>query len=146
MSIDMKMSAVGREKLMLREGERLVAYRDVRGVWTIGVGHSAEAGTPPPVHKGMVITHAQADAILANDLAPREAFMCRLLKRAPTQNQFDAMQSLMFNIGDGAFEHSRVLALFNAGDIAAAGQAFMDFRHPEVLLGRRRLERAQFLA
>ncbi len=142
----MKMSAHGLKMLEQREGVRLRAYRDTRGIWTVGVGHSAVAGTGSSVHPGETITEAQALAILAGDIAPREAFMSHLLKRVPTQNQFDAMQSLMFNIGNGAFHHSRVLSLFNAGEFHAAADAFLDFEHPSVLAGRRRAERAQFLS
>ena len=141
----MKTSLAGRQKIMQREGCVLHAYKDSVGVWTIGVGHSAQAGTPPHVHKGMVITQAQALDILAGDLAPRETFLSKLLRHTPTQAQFDAMMSLMFNIGNGAFEHSRVLSHFNGEDIHGAAAAVMDFVHPAVLVGRRRSEMQQFL-
>ena len=128
------------------EGLRLTAYQDSVGVWTIGVGHSSLAGTPPLVHAGLTITQAQATAILESDLGPREDFMNRLLTRAATQNQFDAMMSLMFNIGDGGFKGSSVLKLFNAGDIKGAAAAFMHWSHPAALANRRRDEAHQFLS
>jgi lysozyme len=142
----MKMSPHGRAVLSQREGRRLVAYRDTRGVWTIGVGHSSEAGTPPPVRPGMTITAAQCDAILRGDLAPREAVLSGWLKRPATQSQFDAMLSLMFNIGAGAFKGSAVLHLFNEGRLAEAADAFLHFDHPAELAGRRKAERAQFMS
>ena len=94
----------------------------------------------------MTITQAQATAILESDLGPREDFMNRLLTRAATQNQFDAMMSLMFNIGDGGFKGSSVLKLFNAGDIKGAAAAFMHWSHPAALANRRRDEAHQFLS
>ena len=142
----LRTSPAGIAKLEQREGCVLHAYRDSVGVWTIGVGHSSLAGTPPLVHAGMTITQAQATAILESDLAPREDFMNRLLMRAATQNQFDAMMSLMFNIGDGGFKGSDVLKLFNAGDIKGAAAAFMHWSHPAALANRRRDEAHQFLS
>jgi len=59
----MKTSATGRLALMQREGVRLHAYQDERGIVTIGVGHTAYAGAPVP-YLGMTITNVQADSIL----------------------------------------------------------------------------------
>ena len=44
------------------------AYRDTKGIPTIGVGHTSAAG-PPDVKMGMTITAQQCDAILILDLA-----------------------------------------------------------------------------
>ena len=43
-------SPAGRTAIMQREGIRLRAYRDTRGLWTIGAGHCAGA---PRVTPGM---------------------------------------------------------------------------------------------
>lgn len=141
----MKTSLHGAIKIKQREGCLLHAYRDIRGIWTVGVGHSSEAGTPPTVYPGMRITMAQALGILQGDLAPREVVMNELLKRPATQNQFDAMMSLMFNIGDTGFKDSDVLRLFNEGDMQAAANAFSHWSHPADLAQRRAEERQQFL-
>ena len=72
-----RVSAETRAKITEWEGEVLYAYDDangrkigpggaVAGTLTIGVGH-----TGPDVRPGQTITKAQADAILANDLAKR---------------------------------------------------------------------------
>ena len=68
----MKTSAQGRAAIERREGRRLSAYRDSRGIWTIGVGHAA-TGLPPRPSAGMTISEAACDALLAADLAPVEA-------------------------------------------------------------------------
>ncbi len=49
------------------EGLRLNAYKDAIGVWTIGYGHTNNAGKPF-VHKGMAITEKQAEELLCQDL------------------------------------------------------------------------------
>jgi lysozyme len=42
-----------------------------------------------------------------------------------TQNQFDALVSLVFNIGGGAFRKSTLLKKLNAGDIQGAADQFL---------------------
>lgn len=95
----MKTSEATRKKIGEFEGLRLKAYLCPAGVWTIGYGHTR--GVTP----GMVITGAQADAFLAEDLAVAEN---NIFMRFPgiTQNRFDAMVSLAFNIGNNKFNTS----------------------------------------
>lgn len=100
------------------EGLELKAYLCPAKVWTIGYG-----STGPHVTPGQVITEAQADVLLQRDL---DRFEDAVAKAAPgaTQAQFDAMVSLAFNIGIGAFGKSSVLRLHKAGDHRAAAEAF----------------------
>ncbi len=148
----MKTASRGLALIRQFEGLRLEAYRDSAGVWTIGYGHTAEAGPPLPA-SGMCITRAEAEALLARDLGAYEAGVASALKRPPAQNQFDAMVSLCFNVGPGNFARSSVVRRFNAGDEAGAGaaQAFLAWNKArgKVLsgLGRRReAEKRLFLA
>ena len=139
----MKTSQEGRALIEQREGKRLSAYRDTRGIWTIGVGHAA-TGLPPRPYAGMTITEAECDALLAADLAPVEAVVGRV-KVPVTQNEFDALVSLGFNIGIGGLGRSLVIRRLNVGDVRGAATAFMDWAKPASLAGRRRDEMAQFL-
>lgn len=141
----MKMSDDGRHRLMDREGVRLKAYRDSVGVWTIGVGHTSAAGEPK-VTKGLTITHAECDAILSRDLATFEAGVNKALKVSVTQQEFDALVSLAFNIGVGGFSRSSVVKRLNAGDRPGAAAAFLMWNKPKEIMGRRRSEYQQFLA
>lgn len=100
------------------EGLRLTAYLDPSGAWTIGYGHSIG------VAEGEQITNAQADALLAQDLATFERGV-GALAQDPSSNEFSAMVSLAFNIGLGAFDCSTVLRQHNAGDKPAAAEAFL---------------------
>jgi len=137
------MSDQGRHLLEGREGVRLKAYRDVVGVWTIGIGHTAAAGEPAP-KAGMTITAEQADAIFERDLVQYEEAVSSAVKVAISQTQFDALVSLTFNIGIGAFKKSTVLRKLNAGDYAGAAQAFLLWRKPPQIIGRRTSEMKQF--
>lgn len=140
----MKTSDAGRKAITQREGNKLKAYQDTKGIWTIGVGHTAAAGSPAPKH-GMVITAAQSDAILARDLADVEAAVNGAVKVPLSQNQFDALVSLAFNIGNGAFRKSTLVKRLNAGDVQGAADAFLMWNKPPEIMGRRRGERKQFL-
>ena len=55
----------GLELIKSFEGLRLTAYRCPAGVWTIGYGHTSQAG-PPRVTAGMVISEAEARRIADN--------------------------------------------------------------------------------
>lgn len=128
------------------EGCVLHAYRDVVGVVTIGFGHTGH-----DVYMGLVITHAQADALLVKDLASFELGLNHLLGPTPTtSNQFSAMLCLAYNIGIGAFGKSTVLREHLAGLRACAADAFLmwDKAGGQVLSGllrRRHEERALYL-
>jgi lysozyme len=148
--LNMKTSPAGRRELTSREARKLKAYKCSAGVWTIGIGHTAAAGPPAP-KAGMVITAAEADAIFARDLVPYERAVCRAIKAPVPQAAFDALVSLCFNIGEGAFARSSVVRLLNAGDVEGAADAFRKWNKVKGkavrgLTTRREAEREQFLS
>ena len=127
------------------EGLRLASYKCPADVWTVGYG-----STGPHVKPGMTIAEVQADKLLQDDL---DRFESSVARNAPdaTQNQFDAMVSLAFNIGTGAFEKSTLLRKFKAGDKAGAATGFAAWvnaggRRLEGLVRRRAAERALFVS
>ena len=102
------------------EGLELKAYLPTKDdVWTIGWGHTKTA------RQGMVITEAQAEQLLRSDLAWVEDVIDRLIKVPLTQNQHDAVGSLIFNIGEGNFSGSTVLRRLNIGNYKGAADAFL---------------------
>lgn len=140
----MKTSKDGRSKLEAREGTRLKAYRDSVGVWTIGVGHTSAAGSPT-VTPSLKITADECDAIFARDLVKYEATVNSAVKVPLAQNEFDALVSLCFNIGQGGFAKSTVVKRLNAKDRKGAAAAFMMWNKPKEIIGRRTGEMKQFL-
>jgi lysozyme len=148
---EVKTSAAGIELIKRHEGCRLVAYRCPAGVWTIGYGHTSMAGAPL-VKRGMRITQAAAEDILIRDLLKYEAAVDAALKRPPTQNEFDSMASLCFNIGPVAFARSSVVKFFNAGERRRSADSFKLWvkggrpkRRMAGLVKRRADERKHFL-
>lgn len=119
----MQTSPAGRAFISLKEGKRLSAYQDSVGIWTIGVGHTAAAGSPSPV-KGMTITDAECDAILARDLATFEAGVSAAVTVPIAQHRFDALASFAFNVGLVALRGSTLLRKLNALDYEGAATQF----------------------
>jgi lysozyme len=56
----------GQELLRFHEGERLTAYQDTKGFWTIGVGHLLPDPRNPK-WRGYTITKQQADYLFQQD-------------------------------------------------------------------------------
>ncbi len=81
------------------EGCRLIAYQCSAGVWTIGYGHTVG------VYKGMKITQKKAEAYLLQDVAKFEKYINNPsyvpFTAQLNQNQFDALVSFAFNLGQG---------------------------------------------
>lgn len=90
----MKTSQNGIDLIKQFEGCRLAAYRCPAGVWTIGYGHTAG------VKEGQKITQAQADAFLREDLTKFEKHVDAYNEYKWTQNEFDALVSFAYNIGN----------------------------------------------
>ena len=138
-------NAAGINLIQHFEGLRLTAYPDVIDVWTIGYGH-----TGPDVHPGLAITQAQADALLAQDLARFEQGVTALVKVPLNDNQFAALVSFSYNLGLGNLQQSTLLRLLNQGDYAGAAAQFPRWDRAgghEVagLLTRRKAEQALFM-
>lgn len=115
----MRLSIQSIDKLKQLEGFRAKAYIPVPGdVPTVGYGFTQG------VQLGDVMTRAEADARLVEELRPYETAVWQGCTNAPNQNQFDAMVLLCFNIGIAGFKRSTVLKAHNRGDHQAAARAF----------------------
>jgi lysozyme len=107
------------------EGRVLKAYKCPAGVLTIGYGHTNAAGGFQ-FNASTVITAAQALQILRADIDKFEDGVERLIKGATLSKcQFDAIVSLAFNIGLGAFGKSTLLKRIKAGNLDAVPAEFM---------------------
>ena len=118
----MKTSPEGIRRIHKSELYKAVAYLCPAGKPTIGYGTTkgvthADVGV-------RTINKAEAERLAALDLQDFEAAINRLVTVRPTQNQFDALSELVYNIGETQFARSTVLKAHNRGDFAAASRAF----------------------
>lgn len=130
------------------EGCRLVGYPDVRGIPTVGYGH-----TGPEVKIGESITQEQADAYLQADLDRAAAAVNACISPALNQNQEDSLVSFQFNTG--ALKGSTLQRLLNRLDFVGGADQFLVWNKAEIngklvavpgLTRRRQAERALFLS
>ncbi|MDR6953773.1 GH24 family phage-related lysozyme (muramidase) [Ancylobacter sp. 3268] len=139
------MSAIGLAVLISREARKLTAYRDTKGIWTIGIGHTAAAGAPIP-YAGLTITVAEADAIFARDIVQYEDAVRAAIKVNLADHQFDALTSVCYNIGTGAFAGATFVKRINAGESPARIRAaILMWRKPAEIISRRTGEADQFV-
>lgn len=113
--------SINREGLAIvkeSEGLALKAYTCPAGILTIGYGSTGNHVKP-----GMVITEAQAEELLRSDLRRFEDWVAAHCKPA-TDNQFSALVSLAFNIGEGALKDSTLRRKHLEGDYAGAADQF----------------------
>lgn len=127
------------------EGLELKAYLCPAGVWTIGYGD-----TGPDVKEGLVITKEEAERRLEARLRGFEKGVNALVAVPLSQHQYDALISLVYNIGLGNFKTSTLLRKLNAGDYEGAADEFPRWNKSKgkVLTGlvkRREAERKLFI-
>ncbi|MEO0879876.1 MAG: lysozyme [Pseudomonadota bacterium] len=123
----MRISQNGVELLKKFEGLETRAYEDIAGIVTIGYGHT---GAYPSgfrlkgsVQLGDEITEAEAEELLRADLRPREQAVERLTSVPLNQNEFDALVSFVYNVGENAYRNSTARRRLNKEDRDGAAEA-----------------------
>jgi GH24 family phage-related lysozyme (muramidase) len=117
---EMKLSAKAINLLKSIEQLKLKPYDDQTGLttnkWvqgaTMGYGHLIKKNDWNLYKNG--ITSAQSDQIVDNDLTPFVKAVNDVIKVTMSQQQFDAMVILSYNIGISAFTNSSVVKLVNS--------------------------------
>ena len=137
-------SKTGLDLISSFEGIRLNAYDDGVGVWTIGIGTTIYPNGVK-VKKGDKCILEQAKEYFAHDLKSFEKTVNDSVKAPLTQNQFDALVSLTYNIGSTAFKNSTLLKKLNAKDYQGAADQFLVWNKGggKVLKGLVRLREAK---
>ena len=125
------------------EGARNKAYKDSKGLWTIGVGHLIKSDEQHLITA--TLTDDQVEELLRSDLKWCSEAVESSVKVPLTQAQFNALYSLCFNIGETNFRKSTVVRKLNEKDYQGAADAILMWNKPEVLVKRRQRERALFL-
>lgn len=142
-------SIVGINLITSFEDLKLKAYDDGVGVWTIGYGTTVYPNGVV-VKKGDSCTLEQAKSFFQHDLRRFETTVNGIVTVSLSQNQFNALVSLAYNIGINAFKNSTLVNYLNAGNYKAAADQFLVWNKGggKVLKGlvrRRAAERDLFL-
>lgn len=122
------------------EGCKLEAYQCSAKKWTIGFGHTAN------VKKGDVITQAQAEDFLKEDIKIFEKYVIDNVPHKLNQNQFDALVSFTYNCGV-----NNLISLTRKRTLEEIGRKIVLYNKSKgkVLLGlerRRKAEQQLFLS
>jgi GH24 family phage-related lysozyme (muramidase) len=127
------------------EGFRSYPYTCPGGSLTIGYGNTIKPG------EYTSITKEQAEALLRKTVSSFEAAVKKMVTVPLSQNQYDALVSLAYNIGAGALRKSTLIKKLNTGDYKGAADEFLRFvkangKTMEGLVKRRERERNLFLS
>lgn len=117
-AVILSLSLAGAGAIVAHEGMRKVAYVDPVGVVTVCAGHTLTAKL------GQVKTDAECAALLQQDAEYAARAVKRLVTVPLTQEQFDALVSFVFNVGEGSFSKSTMLKKINKFDCWGAGAEF----------------------
>lgn len=149
MSVELKISPLGLKLIKAFEGYRENATSLATGQRVIGYGHPLDdTETMKPLSK------EAADKLLREDLAPVEQMVRETIFTPLSQSQFDALVSLVFNIGPINFMTSNLRHALNNGRTLDAAAAFDEWRKADIdgrtyvvdaLVRRRTAEKALFL-
>ncbi len=149
-----QMSTRGVKFLLREEGMRPNAYQDPVGLLTIGIGHLL---TRDELSSGNILIDSigvnwrdglspnQIERLLEHDLLDIDPGIA-VVHNLTAQNQIDAVWSLIFNIGAGAFRRSkgiRPLLAESAEPRPALEQAWLSWKFSSgqpILLERRKRE------
>ena len=106
----------------------LTAYDINDGSITIGWGHAEKKGRTKMVAGKTTITKEQAEKQLQSDIDENSRYVNNILNKREkdginvniTQGMYDAMTSMMFNMGVGNFRHSEFIQLVKRGEMSKA--------------------------
>ena len=122
-------------ELRIDEGEKLVAYKDSLGYWTIGVGHlidPARGANPAPfgvdLRNGGAITREQSAELLVSDMLAKSSELDKALPwwRTLSDARQRVLLNMAFNLGiAGLLGFKNTLAMVKSGDYAGAARGMM---------------------
>ena len=104
----MHTNKTGLELIKNFEGFSANKYYDLANKPTIGYGHLIKDG-----EDFTVITEAEAENLLKSDMQIAEEAVLRNVAVKLNENQFSALVSFVYNLGEGAFASSTLLKKLN---------------------------------
>ncbi len=142
----MQTSLRGMIEIACLEGVSTQVYYDSVGVKTIGIGATV---SEIPLINDWPLTDALSISdifsLFKTSLGKYEDAVNSAIKAEITQQEFDSLVSLAYNIGCGGLKRSTLVKRVNAGDsMLNIRQAFLMWNKPKEILGRRLKEALLF--
>lgn len=109
---DCKLSDDGYALIEGFEGYSPFIYKDTAGIDTVGFGHAILKGEA--IREPLLPPDAQT--LLQSDVSAKETGVCNLVKTDLTNNQFDALTSFAYNVGENNLKKSTLLKKVNSGN------------------------------
>jgi lysozyme len=103
----MEISDHGVQFICAFEGFRSRPYQDTGGIWTVGYGTVITKEMAAQLSLNG-ISEATAETWLKNHIEQNTSSLNNILKHSIFQHQFDALTSLVYNIGMEGFHHSEL--------------------------------------
>lgn len=140
----MKTSLKGLAELAGHEGVCLEWYYDSVGVPTIGVGYTKGDGLGPQQISPLKSVQ-EALELFKQTLVKYENAVNKALKVEISQEQFDALVSICYNIGVGGLSKSTFMKRINTKmSNASISEAILMWNKPSEIMGRRKKEALLF--
>lgn len=115
------LSTAGAGALLQHEGSVPRVYLDPTGIRTVCVGHTV---TVQRIPVGTEFSAQQCQGLLQQDTKHAEAGVKAAVRVPVTQQQYDQLVSLAFNIGNTAFARSTLVRKLNSEDCSGAAAEF----------------------
>lgn len=147
----MEISEKGLALIKQFEGLVLKPYKDAVGIPTIGYGNTYYENGRKVAMSDPAITEARATELLKMVVKRYEDAVNRYVQVSITQNQFDALVSFAYNVGNENLRKSTLMKLLNQKQYTAAANQLLrwDKAGGKTLKGltrRRQAERVLFLS
>lgn len=136
----MDISQNGLQTIAFFEGFRANPYQDSNGIWTIGYGTTFLKDGSRVDSNTSSITEAEAIDLLHYGCQTVVSLINNNVSTSLSQNQFDALCSLGYNIGSGNLLKSSVLKVLSGASAMNIDDAWKLWCHPASLMRRRNLE------
>lgn len=137
----MKLNKEGLDFISLLEGIKLKPYKDSKGIWTIGIGSTYLENNSKVKSTTKDLTLNEVYTLFTITSKQYENAVNNFVKIPITQNQFNALFALCYNIGIDGFKTSTVLKRINLKDTQEnITEGWMRWIKQKELISRRKKE------
>ena len=119
---DQHINAAGLAIIKKWEGMKLESYLCPAGKWTIGYGHTKNVRPDQKLRD-----EAHAEELLKEDCEDAEHGVNRCIDVPLNDNQFSALVSFVFNLGEGALRRGTIPAKIRNGNYIGAAETMKQY-------------------